>query len=146
MPVHDEAVPGSAENTTELRDSKSIGVAAHWRNTQAQRAQMKENISTTQPEHHVTEEKIGHQSFISACVCVCVFTKDWISLCQVLQHGVEGADEEIVPELHHRQPDQMEEEEPGQETLTKTSDCRRREETDDPVLGNSVGVHSGVVI
>lgn len=64
----------------------------------------------------------------------------------MLQHGVEGANEEIVPELHHRQPDQMEEEEPGQETLTKTSDCRRREETDDPVLGNTVGVRSGAAI
>lgn len=79
-------------------------------------------------------------------MCVCVFTKDRVSLCQVLQHGVEGTDEEIVPELHHRQPDQMKEEEPGQETLTKTSDCRCREERADPVLGNTVGVHSGVVV
>lgn len=53
--VHEEAVPGSAEHATELRDGKSIGVTAHCRNTPAQMAQMKRNISTTQPEHPVTD-------------------------------------------------------------------------------------------
>lgn len=51
---------------------------------------------------------------------VCVFTQRWLSLRQVLQHGVEGTDEEVVSELHHGQPEQVPQEEPGQQTVAET--------------------------
>lgn len=53
------------------------------------------------------------------CSAPCVFTKRWFSPRQVLQHGVERADEEVVSELHHRQPQQMPQEEPGQNALAE---------------------------
>lgn len=40
-------------------------------------------------------------------VSVGVFTQWGLSLRQPLQHGVEGADEQVMSELHHRQPDQV---------------------------------------
>lgn len=37
MAVHDEAVPGSTEDATELRDSERIGVATHCGNMSTER-------------------------------------------------------------------------------------------------------------
>lgn len=70
---------------------------------------------------------------------LCVFTQWRLSPCQILQHGVEGTNEEVMSELHHRQPKQMPQKEPGQKTLTETLLCeRQREEIYDTWLLNSV--------
>lgn len=102
MTVHDEAVPGSTEDATELRDSKSIGVATHCGKGRKRTQQLRQ-------EHHVTDEEVSYKSFDSADIYirdllslfVSMFTKGWVSFRQVPQHGVEGADEEVMPELHH---------------------------------------------
>jgi len=48
---------------------------------------------------------------------VSVFTQRRIALGQPLQHGVEGADEQEVPQLHDRQPHKVQQEKPGEDTL-----------------------------
>ena len=49
-----------------------------------------------------------------------VLTKRRLSLRQSLQHGVEGADEQIVPQLHDGEPQQMEHKELGQHAVLVT--------------------------
>lgn len=52
--VHDEAVPGSAEDATELRNSKSIGISTHCGNMSTER--LEKGKESNNSEHHVTDE------------------------------------------------------------------------------------------
>lgn len=57
------------------------------------------------------------------CVYLCTFTEFRVSTREALQHDVEGSNEEVMSELDHRQPQQMPQEEPGQDTLTESLLC-----------------------
>lgn len=58
--------------------------------------------------------------FFFGWLAVLCFTKVGVIPGQPVEGGVEGSDEEVMPQLHDGQPQQVPQEEPGQNTALET--------------------------
>lgn len=115
VPVHEQPVPWSAEHTAQLGDGEGVDVLADCGDTRAegQVTRLCEFLMSTW--RALNALRVGPFEW---------FTQRGLPVSQMLQHGVEGPDEEVVPELHHWQPQQVPEEEPGEEALAESLLCR----------------------
>lgn len=117
MSVHNEPVPGSTQHSTQLGHGKSIGVLTHCGRCGVRKEEEKK-VNSSRCE--ISGNASYHSQLIKqVCVIkqvILMITQAGVIVGQSVEHGVERANEEVVSQLHYRQPHQVPQEEPRQHT------------------------------